>query len=250
MKMKKFLLGIGLLAAIGFTGCSSEQQEARPTEGYGYLALTCTASEVELTRSEADFTVPETSEFKLTIAGTDYNQTWDPMSEFVSSENRLAAGNYTASVAWGDPTAEGENLPAYEGSATFTIEPQKVTETEVKASLTKGLVKVGFTEQFLAYFHDEQITLKSAAGNEFSFDSTTTDKAVFVLPGDFTLSGKALKQTGEEFSFATQTLKAKANTLTPYTFDLTTAGSATVVIKIDETIVEEFAISTELNPES
>lgn len=248
--MKKFLLGIGLLASMTLAGCASDPQEFSAEKGYGYLSLACSAADVEVTRGETYFTVPETSEFKLTITGTDYNQTWDPMSGFVSTENRLVAGDYTAMVEWGDAATEGENVPAYAGSTTFSILSQQVTEASIEASLTKGLVKVAFTENFLSYFHGEQVTLKTAAGNEFEFDSTSTDKVVFVLPGKFTLSGKALKQTGEEFTFTTKQYTSKANTLTPYTFDLESAGTATIVISTDETIVEEITISTELNPES
>lgn len=248
--MRKFLLGIALLASTALVGCSSEPQEFSAPKGYGYLSLACTASDVVVTRAEANFTVPETSEFKLTIMGTDYNQSWDPMSGFVSNDNRLAAGSYTASVEWGNPTTEGEDVPAYTGSTPFVIESQKVTNASIAAKLTKGLIKVTFTEQFLSYFHDEQVTLKTAAGNEFTFDSTTTDKAVFVLPGTYTLSGKALKQTGEEFEFVTKSYTAVANHLTPYTFDLQSAGSATIVIKTEDTVVEELPIVTELNPES
>jgi hypothetical protein len=250
MQMKKLLLGIGLLVSMTFAGCASDPQEFSAEAGYGYLSLACSATDMEVTRGEVNFTVPETSQFKLTISGVDYTQSWDPMSSFVSTENRLVAGDYTATVEWGDPTTEGENVPAYTGSTPFTILSQQVTEATIKASLTKGLVTVAFTENFLSYFHDEQAILKTAAGNEFEFDSTTTDKAVFVLPGEFTISGKALKQTGEEFSFTTQKLVAKANTLKPYTFDLKSAGTAVIVIKLDETVVEEITVSTELNPES
>lgn len=249
--MKRFLLGISLLATMSLAGCSSDEPQTAVATGYGYLQLSCEASSEVVTRAESDvvFTVPEAADFSLTITGEDYEQTWNPFSTFVSADNRLKTGDYTASVEWGDATTEGLDMAAYAGSVPFTILSQQVTSKQITAKLTKGLVTVEFTEQFLSYFHDEQVTLKTAAGNEFAFDSTTTD-AIFVLPGSVTLEGKALKQTGEEFVFTVDAQTVEANTLHPYIFDLKTAGTATVTITYQDVVVEEITIDTELNPES
>lgn len=249
--MKRFLLGISLLAMMTLAGCSSEEPQVALSDGFGYLQLNCSASDQLVTRAEGEvsFDVPTQEEFSLTIQGDGYEQTWNPFSTFVSADNRLKAGDYTASVVWGNQTSEGVNLPAYAGSTGFKIISQQVTSAAIKAELTKAVVTVTFTEQFLSYFHGEQVTLKTAAGNEFAFDSTTED-AIFVLPGQFSLSGKALKQTGEEFVIPSQNLTAEAGVLHPVKFDLKSAGTATIEISYNDTIIEEIEVTTELNPES
>lgn len=249
--MKKTCLNLILPALLVLGGCSSEHTEFPAGEGFGYVALDCGASDETIVRAAVPVTVPEKSDFSLTILGTDvdYEQSWEKFSDFVSADNRLAAGNYTASVAWGDPTQEGVNKPCYAGSQAFLIQAQQVTSTTVTAYLANAQVLVTFTEAFTDYFHDELFTLTSAAGNTFDFTAASED-AVFIAPGLFTLTGEALTQTGTEIVFPEQSRNAEARYRYTYKFDISTAGKATVTISLDDTLVEELPIDTELNPES
>lgn len=249
--MKKNCLNICLLAALAFGGCSSESAEFPAGEGFGYVALDCGASDETISRAAAAITVPEKSDFSLKIQGTDvdYEQSWTKFSDFVSADNRLAAGNYTASVAWGDLAQEGVNKPCYAGSQAFRIEAQRVTPATVTAYLANAQVLVTFTQAFADYFHDELFTLTSAAGNAFDFTAASED-TVFIAPGRFTVTGKALTQNGAEVSFPEQSRNAEARYRYTYKFDLSTAGKATVTVSLDDTVVEEVVIDTELNSES
>ncbi len=247
--MKRSILTICVLALGVLTGCRSERAEVPAGEGYGYVNFACATSlEVE-TRAQLDVTKPDQSEFSLHITGSDYDQSWERLGDYNAAENRMEAGNYFAEVAWGDITQEGENLPCYAGTAQFEIIPQKTINVSIQATFTNAMVMVKFTEQFLNYFHDEQVTLTSAAGNEFEFDSTSTEP-IFIAPGQFKLTGSALKQTGTEFVIPAQTREAKVCTLHTVTFDLSTAGSAQVIIKLDDTLVAGITVDTELNPDS
>ncbi len=250
--MKRILLGISLLATLSFAGCSADKEAFPAGEGYGFADLKCSASAEVMTRAEYGLTfyVPAAEELKLTITGTDYEQVFEPFSSYEPNENRLVAGDYAAKAEWGDTATEGENCPAYYGETTFTIIPQKVISASIVAKLTKGVVKVDFTDQFLSYFHGEQVTLKTAAGNEFTFDSTTEEQAVFVCPGEINLSGSALKQTETEVTF-TKAQTVAAQTLYTIKFDLANAGTATVIeISYNDTVIEEIEVGDiQLNPE-
>lgn len=246
--MKKLVFCICVVALAAMTGCKSESAVS-PAKGEGYLSLSGEASLEVVSRAATEITVPEVSNFSLEIVGADYEKSWEQFSLFESAENPLVAGEYTASIAWGDISQEGVNKPAYGGSVDFVIEPQKVTNASIVAYLTNAQVFVRFTDNFLNYFHDESFMLKSALGNEFSFNSTSED-TVFIAPGAFTINGSALKQTGVSITFPEQSNVAEARKLYTYTFDLATAGEAKVVISLDDTVIEEVVIETELNPES
>ncbi len=247
--MKRSILTICALALVALTGCRSDRAELPVGEGYGYVNFACATSQNAETRAELDVTKPDQSEFSLHITGDDYDQSWEKLGDYNAAENRMVVGDYTADVAWGDMTQEGVNMPCYAGTADFTIIPQKTIQVTIPAYFTNSMVMVKFTEQFLSYFHDELVTLTSAAGNEFEFDSTSTDP-VFIAPGKFTLNGTALKQTGTEFVIPEQSQTAEARTLHTITFDLSTAGTAQVTIKLDETLLAGITVDTELNPDS
>ncbi len=249
--MKKNCLNIGLLALLALGGCQSERTEFPAGEGQGTVSVQCEVSDEVLSRAAVAITVPGKSDFSLSIRGVDvtYEQNWTKFTDFVSADNRLAAGNYTASVAWGDPTQEGINKPAYAGSTDFRIKPQEVTKAFITARMVNAQILVTCTEAFKNYFHDETFTLATAAGHTFDFTAASED-AVFIAPGTYTLSGRALKQTGTEVTFAEQRGTAEARTRYTYRFDLSTAGSAKVTVSLDDTVVDEIDIPAELNPES
>lgn len=246
--MKKLFFTLCIVAVAAMVGCKSEGTVA-PVSSEGYLQLSAEASVEVITRAATEITIPEVSEFSLEIKGENYEKSWEQFSLFESADNPLVAGNYTASVAWGDIAQEGINKPAYAGSVDFEIKAQRVTTASIVAKLSNAQVIVKCTENFLRYFHDESFTLRSAQGNEFKFDSTSED-TVFIAPGAFTINGSALKQTGATITFPEQTKVAEARSLYTYTFDLSTAGEAKVVISLDDTVVEEVVVDTELNPES
>ena len=247
--MKQLLFGCSLAVALLAGACQKEETRLSMEEGCGLLQLKAEASNEVKSGSTVDFTVPEVSDFSLRIEGEEYDQRWEKFSDFISAENSLAAGAYTASIAWGDPSQEGLNKPAYVGSTPFTIQPQRVTEATITARLANALVTVSFTENFLAYFHDAEITLTTEAGNNFLFDAITL-QTVFIAPGSFSLEGKAFKQNGTQVDFPKRQLTAQAQYRYTYTYDMSTAGAATITIRLDDHVVEEIVIDQELNPES
>lgn len=258
--MKKNCLNICLLALLALGGCRSERTEYPAQGGFGYLALDCrTSTEVE-TRAAAAVKAPAAKDLTLTIRGKDveYEKSWASSTDFVSAENKLQKGSYTATAAWGDMAQEGLAKPCYAGSVDFHIDPQKVTEATLPVQIANSMVQVVCTEQFKGYFHDAHFTLTSAAGNTFEMtpDEPTLAKdavseyAVFIAPGAFSLTGSALKQTGAEFTFPEQSRTAAARTCYTFRYDVSTAGTATVTISLDDTVIDELPVDVELNPEA
>ncbi len=257
--MKKIISNICLLTLLALGGCQSERTEF-PSQGeYGYLALDCQTSSYVETRAAAAVAAPTEAQLSLTIRGVDvdYEKTWASSTEFVSADNKLQQGSYTASAAWGNPAEEGPAKPSYAGSVDFVITPLTVTNATLKVQICNSIVQVVCTEQFKSYFHDAHFSLTSAANNTFEMtpepDALTagqvSEHAVFIAPGTFTVSGSALKQTGTEITFNKE-CTAAARTCHTVKFDLSTAGTATVTISLDDTVIDEVPVDVELNPEA
>lgn len=247
--MKNNTLAIFALAFFALVGCQSERAEL-PAQGCGYVDFSCQVLPEAEVRAELNVTKPDQSEFSLQITGTEYDEQWDRLADYNVKENRMDQGAYTAYVAWGDPTQEGENLPYYTGQADFTILPLQTIQVPISATIANSVVQVLFTENFLRYFHDEEAVLTSAAGNEFTFTSADADRMIFVAPGEFRLNASAFKQTGDTFQIPEQKRTATAGTLHVIKFDLSTAGTAQVTITLNENLLEGITINQELNPDS
>ena len=89
-------------------------------------------------------------------------------------------------------------------------------------------------------------------GNEF--DVTAQSDVLFIAPNSFTVTGTATKQSAQSGKEGvTVTLPEyknealKAQTLYTVKMDVETAGSATLTITLNETLVESIDIEQELN---
>ena len=50
------------------------------------------------------------------------------MADFDPENEWFSPGSYTASVAWGDPQAEGTDKPCFAGAQEFTIIPRRTVD--------------------------------------------------------------------------------------------------------------------------
>lgn len=245
--MKRYL-PLLLLPLLGLVACSSNQES--PVSGYGYVEVACTASDELLVRSALTRAVPAPEEFSLSITdGADFTRSWARFTDFVPADNVLATGLYTACVACGDPEAEGFGKASYAGSVAFEIVSDQTTQAQIVARLTNAQVEVSCTDRFRGYFPEAHFTLTTAAGGSFSLTADTREP-VFVRPeAGFSLSGSAIKQNGTQVDLGRQKVENTApRTLYTYTFDVTGAGSATISISLDDTLIDEIPIVEELNP--
>ena len=250
--MKKFFT-IASLLALTLSACSKEAAKSEQ-EGKGQVTISCVAeTTVADTRANISCTTPAAEDFALTIEGVGhtYSEEYASIAEF-NADNYLHWGNYTATVVAGDISEEGFNKPAFVGSEEFVVEARKDVDVEITASIANAIVKVETTESFERYFEGgHTLTLTTAAGNEF--DVTAQSDLLFIAPLNFTISGTATKQAaqsgkeGAVVELAYDATEVAAQTLYTVKFDVAEAGSATLTITLNETLVESIEIDQELN---
>lgn len=260
--MKRLLIPIFATALLVPAGCS-EPDTAAPADGSGRILLGNTVDTRIDTRAAA---VPQAGDFSLRITGDGFDRTWERVGDFPAEETYFAKGTYTASVAWGDPDAEGPDACSYYGETEFEIVPRRTTPVSVTARIAHSMVVVRATEAFMRYFHDARFTVATASGNSFEFvpdaatlseietgDGTTlrvTQAAPVGVKAATTLrvAGTALRQTGDEVAFPEQTLAETVPcTCHIFTFDAAGAGSATLTIYLGEAYTETRTLTIELN---
>lgn len=250
--MKKFFT-IASLLALTLSACSKEAAKSEQ-EGKGQVTISCVAeTTVADTRANISCTTPAAEDFALEIEGVGhtYSEEYASIAEF-NADNYLHLGNYKATVVAGDILEEGFNKPAFVGSAEFAVEARKDVEVEITATIANAIVKVETTENFERYFAGgHTLTLTTEAGTEF--DVTAQSELLFIAPEAFTISGTAVKQAaqsgkeGAVVELAYDATEVAAQTLYTVKFDVAEAGSATLTITLNETLVESIEIDQELN---
>lgn len=250
--MKKFFT-IASLLALTLSACSKEAAKSEQ-EGKGQVTISCVAeTTVADTRANISCTTPAAEDFALEIEGVGhtYSEEYASIAEF-NADNYLHFGNYKATVVAGDIAEEGFNKPAFVGSEEFVVEARKDVNVEITASIANAIVKVETTENFERYFEGGYtLALTTEAGNEF--DVTAQSDLLFIAPANFTISGTATKQAaqsgkeGAVVELAYDATEVAAQTLYTVKFDVAEAGSATLTITLNETLVESIEIDQELN---
>lgn len=250
--MKKFFT-IASLLALTLSACTKETSKSEQ-EGKGQVSISCVVeTTVADTRANISCTTPAAEDFALEIEGVGhaYSEEYASIAEF-NADNYLHFGNYKATVVAGDIAEEGFNKPAFVGSEEFVVEARKDVNVEITASIANAIVKVETTENFERYFEGgHTLTLTTAAGNEFPV--TAQSDLLFIAPANFTISGTATKQAaqsgkeGAVVELAYEATEVAAQTLYTVKFDVAEAGSATLTITLNETLVESIEIDQELN---
>lgn len=250
--MKKFFT-IASLLALTLSACSKEAAKSEQ-EGKGQVTISCVAeTTVADTRANISCTTPAAEDFALEIEGVGhtYSKEYASIAEF-NADNYLHLGNYKATVVAGDIAEEGFNKPTFVGSEEFVVEARKDVNVEITASIANAIVKIETTENFERYFEGgHTLTLTTAAGNEFPI--TAQSDLLFIAPANFTISGTATKQAaqsgkeGAVVELAYDATEVAAQTLYTVKFDVAEAGSATLTITLNETLVESIDIDQELN---
>ena len=248
--MKKFFTMASLLA-LALTACSKDGA-VNEAEGNGRVNVSCVAmTEVSTTRANVSCTTPSAEDFTLSIVGSDFEAEYATIAQF-NENNYLHHGDYVATVVAGDLAEEGYDKATFVGNKQFAVEARKSTDVEITATIANALVVVETTENFANYFAGGYaLELTTAAGNKF--DVTAQSAPLFIAPGGFTVSGTAVKQPnqsgseGVEVTLEYKNEAAQAQTLYTVKFDVENAGSATLNITLNDTLVDSIDIEQELN---
>lgn len=210
--MKKlFLICFTLLAGIlVFSACHSEAM-GEESGGKGELNLASMKAEVNTevetvylgSRAESgvDF-----SNYVVTIYDAQSQQVeqwkYGEMPEIIS----LSVGTYTVDVASAEAPSNGFDTPYYEGSATCTIEENKIVDVPaITCKLSNMLFTVEYDENFKSKMSDDVVTTITVGENSLEIPATETRSAYLVAPeGETTSLTVDLKGTidGETITYS------------------------------------------------
>lgn len=251
--MKKRLAYIGLAAAL-LAGCSHEEQTGSWPQDMGRIAVRCSAATGVDTRAWA---APAGDDFSLTLRSDGYTESWATVAAFAAEEHLFREGTYTATIAWGDPEAEGPDRPCFRGEITTPVLARRLNTIRIEACIANSQTRVMATEQFLRYFHDAEFTVTTGAGNSFAYTPAAgrTAEPVFVQAAtSLTVTGTARQQSqtgqteGPLVTFPAQRLDATLpRTCHTFLFDAPDAGSATLTIYLGDGEAEVVDFDLELN---
>jgi catechol 2,3-dioxygenase-like lactoylglutathione lyase family enzyme len=247
-----------ILIALAAAACGAE---SGPDEaGYGSLRIDCRADARIETAASRAAALPDGSEFALRITGDGFDRSWERMTDFAAEDPLLKEGRYTATVSYGDPDAEGYDLPCFRGSTDVTVVARRTATASVTARLTNVPAVVRATPQFLAYYHDIRFALTTEAGNEFlhALDAEGyEEREVYVrADGTLTVAGTARRQSqtgtdaGIEVRFDAVTRTAELGKRHIFLFDAPETGGATLTIRIGDDYTETVEFDCELNEEA
>lgn len=249
--MRKFFTFASLVALM-LSACSKEAAQSEQA-GKGQVTINCNVETVVDTRANISCPTPTAEDFALTIEGVGhtYNAEYATITMFNDGDNYLHLGDYVANIVAGDVNDEGYDKVTFVGSSEFSVSARKQTDVAIEATIANAIVKVEVTDAFKCYFTDYELTLKTALGKEF--DVTAQSAPLFIAPTSFTIIGTATKQpnqSGAEGVVVTlpeKKVDAVARTFYTVKFDVEQAGSASLTISLNDTLVETYTIETELN---
>ncbi len=236
---------------VGLTGCHNEDFPGGDTTGKGQLVPgvelnTEVIGSKASARGDGELTINDLS---LTIKSNDgtYSKTWASVADYDGSE-QFPIGAYTVSAAYGDPTEEGFEKPAYFGSAAVTVVENESTPVSLTATLANAMVSVTYTDAFKKYMTSWGAEVH-AEGGDYLYIGSEETRPLYFRTGDATLSVEFVKP-GKTDKVKLQVLSFKAQARHHYhaTIDVNNGGVGEAVLNItfDDTVTEE-AIDIELS---
>ena len=249
--MKK--VSLFAITALLFVACQKDNSE-QVTTGEGRIAITASASGELTTRAEGvQVATPQLSDFSLLITGKNFEKSWNSLTDYRTDDERYASGHYTVSIACGDGSEEGYDLPAFAASKTAEVlDRNRTTEVALTATVANAIVAIQTTESFNNYFPVSEFTVTTTS-NSFEYDKQSA-KHLFVAPAqDVKIDCSCIRQSNlaanKSEKLATQTIaNTAAATRYVITYDLSTVGGVAITVKLNQTIIDTIEVETELNP--
>ncbi len=256
------------LFALAMLIVSCNKNESSSAEQYGECSVlfeckTQTSID-EITKATYDLPtelIPDGGLFSLTMTGEyvdydteetkSYSSYYATLNDYLDNVPLLSAGDYSASISYGDISVEGANNPCFKGSLDFEIIARKTSEETISASLSNSAIRVVTTDWFNYYYSDAEFIVTTSLGNEFSF-SADDDQLIFVEAlTELTLKGSAKNaQTGTWTDFSESVIGTTAAcTVYTITIDASQAGGAQITIYFNQEFTNVAVDGGELNPE-
>lgn len=194
--MKKILFAIST-AAVMFAGC--KKTEITTSEaGLGSVSFSISSDNSEYV-TKAELPQVDVNTFKVKITGKDngYSEEWASVSE-MPGVLELVSGNYTVTATSPDAKPVAWDQPVYGGSQDFTVMVGKVSNVNLKCSITNMMVTINPTDDFLNELTGWNVTVTSEDGH-LTWNRTEYDegKAAFfdVAPLNVLVKGERFDGT-------------------------------------------------------
>ncbi len=250
--MKKLLLFA--VIAFALVGCRNESLD-QPI-GEGSIAIVAAADGQVATKSgEGGVTIdtPALADFSLKITGTNFEKSWESLSNYKTDDERYPAGWYTVAIECGDIAEEGFGKPYFAASKSVQVlDRNRTTNVELNATVGNAIVAIKTTENFRNYFPEYEFKLTTAT-NEFELAEDATEHLFIAPQKKVAIDCSCIRQsnmaTQTKENLATQYIQT-VNPRTRYviTYDLQSAGSVEVTVSLDNTVIGTIDVSVELNP--
>ncbi len=250
--MKKIVLtGTAALvvACTCLTGCSDD-----PAQGGGVtgkvvptvnLDTRVTASDrggaVKAPASRAESSAMEIGLDDLTLTLTPKDGSEPYTCKGVSSfplDKEFKVGEYEFEASYGDPEAEGFDLPAYYGTESIIVEENRTTSVSLQASLVNSMVSIEFGDALVNYATNLSAHLQTT-GDKIAF-ATTETRAAYIRPGAANVTVTMTKPNGVSGTVAIPVFTAKAKYHHHVKLDVNGgSGDAVLNITFDDTVENE-----------
>lgn len=192
---------------------------------------------IDVTKSNvSDYTaLPEPSAFALVVKNAQSEEFWAGNISEWDEQTKIPAGDYTVTASFGSLEEEGYDKPYFEGTQTFTVAGDQITDVVIPVALGNTVVRVECTETFKNYFKDYSFSLVRGSV-ELAKYVKGEDKAAFVDAYGLSITGKCTNEAGQVSSFSqelTNLAPAKAYTCL---FDVDAVGGKTVTLYFNDTV--------------
>lgn len=194
--MKKILFAMSA-ALLMFAGC--KKTEITTSEaGLGSVSFSISSDNSEYV-TKAELPQVNVNTFKVKITGKDngYSEEWASVSE-MPGVLELVSGNYTVTATSPDAKPVAWDQPVYGGSQDFTVMVGKVSNVNLKCSITNMMVTINPTDDFLNELTGWNVTVTSEDGH-LTWNRTEYDegKAAFfdVAPLNVLVKGERFDGT-------------------------------------------------------
>lgn len=119
-----------------------------------------------------------------------------------SDTTQYITGPYTVEAMYGDPEAEGWDMPRYYGSQDIVIENQSTTTVDLPVTMDNARLTLDFSDAFNNYLSDCVVSVTTASGETFDW-SEAEGRDLYVNPGEISLTVEFTKPSGLTGEFST-----------------------------------------------
>lgn len=260
--MKKILLYA--MATMALVGCKENFSEQNINADMGRIAIDFSTSGEVSTRADEGITLtnlPAPADFALKITGSasdantsSFSKEWSSFAGYNYEEERLFHGLYDVTLTYGDPAVEGYDKPAFAASATEVVveNKNKTTTLAMTATLANAIVTIRTTDNFNGYFPKSKFSITTAT-DTYEFEKENTSHLFIAPQQNVKINCSCVRQNNlandTYETLAPQTIPSVvAKTRYVVTYDLTTAGSVTITVTLNEEPLATEVIDTEINP--